>query len=109
MQSRTIESVLEEFRTENHPPMVRLVETLTDRLKETGLKYDVSMLRLWISRRDADYVQIMIAYGDGRGGGRPVVFDSDSYELTFFGANASTHASVQDLQTTVDLVEQWLR
>jgi len=109
MQSRTLENVLEEFRTENHLPMVLLIETLRDKVQGKPLKYDVSMLRLWIARRDASDVQVMVAYGDGRGGGRPVTTELDSYELTIFGVDSSLRVSVQDLSTTIALIRDWFK
>src|SRR5512133_2331408 len=109
MESRTLENVLEEFRTETHLQMVLLIETLRNKVQGEPLKYDVSMLRLWIARKNASDVQVMVAYGDGRGGGRPVATELDSYELTIFASDSSPRVSVQDLSTTITLIRDWFK
>ena len=105
---RSIDSVLSEFRRENHEPMAKFVETLKEQLWVNKLVFDLSMLRLWIARRGADRVEAMVVYGDGRGGGRPSPPYVDLYEFSINVENLQTGICNQNLELTVQKVGRWL-
>lgn len=108
MQTRTLESVLLELRSEDHPPMVRLVEGLTRCHWAEALNYDLSMLRLWIARTNTEQVEVMVTYGDGRKGGRPIVPCVDSYEITLFAPSGAPQVSVHNLTGSLEWLRRWV-
>jgi hypothetical protein len=81
MQNRTIDEVSTEFKLEGHLPMYRLIESLKREQWSSQLVFDTSVLRLWAARKTIPEVEIMITYGDGRNGGRPINMDLDSFDL----------------------------
>jgi hypothetical protein len=108
VQNRTIESVLNELREENHVPMVNFVEALNRQEWAARLSYDVSMLRLWIARKGVTRVQVMITYGDGHRGGRPLEPYVDAYELTIFADFKPDQMCTQDSVKTIERLQGWL-
>lgn len=84
MQPRTLGDVVEELEHEGHGPMTRFVSLLGEQPWSKELKFDLSMLRLWIARPTDHEVRIMVTYGDGRGGGLPLDMSLDRYEVSFF-------------------------
>lgn len=102
MLERTLEEVLEEFASERHEPMVRFVTALRQRPWAQRLRFDVSMLRLWLAPPHASRVQAMVTYGDGRGGGRPLNAELDKYDLTLFRDTEDAVTTSQPLVETLD-------
>ncbi|MEZ4398408.1 MAG: hypothetical protein R3B06_00210 [Kofleriaceae bacterium] len=105
---RPLWNVLEELREEQHVPMAALLDALRQHEWATALRYDLSMLRLWISRQGTEVVEVMIVVGDGRGGGCPVEPYLDAFETTFFvGANAG-NVKTGTKECTIEMLRQWL-
>lgn len=105
---RTLWSVLEELREEQHVPMVTLLDALSEQEWAAKLCYDVSMLRLWISRQGREGVEVMVVYGDGRGGGRPVGPYLDVFEITFFAGADAGNVRTGTRENTIDTLRKWL-
>lgn len=108
MQLRTLENVTAEFEAERHWPMLRLIEGIKQEPWAHRLAFDSSMLRLWVARKNATGVEIMITYGDGRHGGRPTNLELDSFE---FAARSGDHfdaSSNVDAKTAVERIRSWL-
>jgi hypothetical protein len=79
MRDRTIESVLDELREENHIPMAGV-----------------------------EHVEVMITYGDGRGGGRPSEPCLDAFEVTFFVDSRPAEVCMQDSAGAIERLRRWL-
>jgi len=107
MNQRTLTSVLDEARDEGHEPMVRFLTRLAEYQWSKGLAFDLSMLRLWIRRPIVQTVELMVCYGDDRGGGKPSDPTLDRYELIDFRSGAGQISTSGTLSEVVDLVEQW--
>ncbi len=108
MRGRSLSQVLEELTAEGHEPMIRFVTALGERSWAGQLRFDLSMLRLWLAGPNVSHVQAMVTYGDGRGGGLPLSAALDRYDLTFFhGSHPATTAS-QTLVETLDRIGAWV-
>jgi hypothetical protein len=99
---------MEELRDEGHGPMMKFVSALSRESWASGLDYDLSMLRLWIARKGVGRVEVMVTYGDGRKGGRPLNLDLDAYELTIFAGGGPQEAVIRNLHDTIDRIGAWL-
>jgi hypothetical protein len=108
MQDRTIESVLHELREENHVPMARFAQELARQEWATSLSFDLSMLRLWVARKGVSHVEVMVTYGDGRGGGRPSEPYVDAFEVTFYVNSRPADVSRQDSAGAIERLRRWL-
>ena len=107
MVKRTLQNVLNELRYEQHAPMATLVEDLAQNEWANGLCYDLSMLRLWISRKSAATAEVMVVYADGRGGGRPSPPYEDAYETTIFGGADPDERLTGGRAATVKALRAW--
>ena len=108
MPKHSIDSVLAELREEDHPPMVRFVSELAVQPWAAALRYDLSMLRLWISRKDIERVEVMVTYGDGRGGGRPYDLNLDAYETTIFDSIVAVDTVTRNSADSIGRIHRWL-
>jgi hypothetical protein len=108
MRDRTIESVLDELREENHIPMAGFAQELARQEWAGRLSFDLSMLRLWIARKGVEHVEVMITYGDGRGGGRPSEPCLDAFEVTFFVDSRPAEVCMQDSAGAIERLRRWL-
>lgn len=107
MVKRTLHSVLGELREEQHVPMTTLVEDLARSEWANSLCYDLSMLRLWISRKDAANAELMVVYADGRGGGRPSPPYDDAFETTIFSGSRAGERTTGSGTATVEKLQSW--
>ncbi|MGE5737229.1 MAG: hypothetical protein ACM34E_19210 [Acidobacteriota bacterium] len=109
MRNRSIAGVLGELQEESHIPMVGFVEELRRRPWATTLKYDLSMLRLWISREDAHDVEVMIIYDDGRKGGKPLEPYVDAFEMALFAGRDVSEVFTGTSFETIERLRAWLQ
>jgi len=105
---RTLTDLLEELSAEGHEPMARFVSALGRQPWAHQLRFDLSMLRLWLAAPNVSSVQVMVTYGDGRGGGRPLNKGLDNYELTIFRGDHVALTASQTLSETVDCIGDWV-
>jgi hypothetical protein len=108
MKKRTLQSALNELREEQHVPMTKLVEEMSRQDWAANLNYDVSMLRLWLSHEDYVSVEVMVTYGDGRGGGRPSEPFLDVFETKFFVGADVTEVTMGTAARTIKRLRLWL-
>ena len=109
MNPRTLAAVLDEVIDEDHVPMIELLNALSAEDWGDRLSFDLSMLRLWIARKGVAQTEVMIAYGDGRHGGRPLPPYRDAYEMTFFDGQERREVSMNTLQVTISRLLEWLK
>ena len=107
MVKRTLHSVLNELREERHVAMTALVEELARNEWADALCYDLSMLRLWISRKSSATTEVMIVYADARGGGRPSPPYDDAFEITIFGDSGAARRSMGSGTATIETLHAW--
>ncbi len=108
MRGRALIEVLDELTAEGHEPMIRFVAALGERPWAGQLRFDVSMLRLWLAGPNVSHVQAMVTYGDGRRGGVPLSAALDRYDLTFFHGSQPTTTTSQTLAETLDRIGTWV-
>ena len=108
MQQRTIVEVSAEFRAEGHLPMLQLVELIKQADWMDQLVFDTSMLRLWASRKNANSVEIMVTYGDGRFGGRPSNMNLGTFDLSLLRNGAFEVSSSNDANAVLEKIRLWL-
>ena len=104
---RTIQSVLDELREEQHVPMLDLVEELQRRAWAGRLGWDLSMLRLWISSKDDGAIEAMVVYADGRGGGRASAPYLDAFATTLLDGSNPSEVSTESSADTIDTLQRW--
>lgn len=108
MRGRALSEVLEELTAEGHEPMIRFVTALSERPWAGQLRFDLSMLRLWLAGSNVSHVQAMVTYGDGRGGGLPLSAALDRYDLTFFHGSRPATTTSETLVETLDRIGAWV-
>lgn len=108
MRGRALSEVLEELMSEGHESMIRLVAALGERSWAGQLRFDLSMLRLWLAGPNVSHVQAMVTYYDSRGGGLPLSAAPDRYELTFFHGTQPATTTSQTLVETLDRIGTWV-
>ena len=108
MRGRSLTEVLEEVTAEGHEPMIRFVTALSERPWVGQLRFDLSMLRLWLAEPNSSHVQVMVTYGDSRGGGMPLSAALDRYDLTFFHGSQPGATRSQTLTETLDRIGAWV-
>jgi hypothetical protein len=108
MQKRTLSDVANELRSEGHLPMVRLVESIENEQWANQLDFDASMLRLWAARKGVPEVEIMVTYGDGRHGGRPLNMDLDAFDLAFRTGGGWTTLPGINSSSVLENIRSWL-
>ena len=108
MQNKTIDEVSNEFRSEGHLPMHRLAESIKGEKWAARLTFDTSMLRLWAARVHAQDVEIMISYGDGRGGGRPLDLRLNSFDLALRNEGRLDTTRNIDARAVLENIRAWL-
>lgn len=108
MAMQPLWQVLEELREEQHAPMIALLDALRQHDWATTLRYDLSMFRLWIARPGVDAVEVMVVYGDGRGGGRPLKPYVDAFETTIFLGPGRPNVKIGTRENTIQSLRKWL-
>jgi hypothetical protein len=108
MQSRTVDDVVAELESEGHAPMIRFVSRLQREPWAEDLVFDCSLFRLWIARRGAPDVEIMVTYGDGLFGARPTHMELDAFDLTVFRpGQREDHPSI-DMRVAIEKIRGWI-
>lgn len=109
MQNRKIEDIIKEFDIESHPPMKQLISEICKKDWSKLLIFDTSMIRLWVSKNNSLQVQLIITYGDGRFGGKPINPNLDSYDLTYINSAGNETINGLNLQSTIENIEKWVK
>jgi hypothetical protein len=107
MKQRTWASVLDEARDEGHEPMHRFLMRLAECPWSRELAFDLSMLRLWIRRPTARSAELMLVYGDDRGGGKPLDPTLDRYELVDLRGGSGQLSITGTLRLVLAQIERW--
>src|SRR3954470_3206605 len=107
MQTRQLDAIIAEYVGAKHEPMVRLVKAIAQNPWATELDFDTSMLRLLVRRHGAKDAQVVIMYGDGRGGGRPRDLSLNKFDVGVSGPPLERLEGLS-MEDAIRRLENWL-